>query len=121
MLDFDIDTTHSILTLKPTGPLAESDFAELTRAVDTWLDVHGDLAGVIVEATSFPGWDSLGALVAHFRFVREHHRRIRKVAVVTDSELGDLAERFASHFVAAEIRQFPAGDSAAARQWITNA
>ena len=33
----------------------------------------------------------------------------KKVAVVTDSHLGDVAERLASHFVSAEIRHFPAG------------
>ena len=42
------------------------------------------------------------------------------VAVVTDSHLGDLAERLASHFVSAEIRHFPEGQLEQARQWIVN-
>ena len=54
----------------------------------------------------------------HFRFVRDHHRRIKKVAIVTDADLGNLAEALASHFVSAEIRHFPAGQGEAARQWI---
>jgi hypothetical protein len=40
------------------------------------------------------------------------------VAVVTDAAVGDLAEKLASHFVAATIRHFPAGQREAARQWI---
>ncbi|MND00808.1 hypothetical protein D3C83_195480 [compost metagenome] len=57
-------------------------------------------------------------MAAHFRFVRDHHKRIRKVGLVTDSALGDVAERLASHFVAAEIRHFPAGKLEAAKMWV---
>ena len=38
-------------------------------------------------------------------------RRVKKVAVVTDSALGNVAERLASHFVEAETKQFPAGEA----------
>jgi hypothetical protein len=72
----------------------------------------------VIEAPSFPGWEGLGALAAHLRFVRDHHKLVRKVAVVTDSTLGNVAEHPASHFVSAEIRRFPAGGTAAAREWI---
>ena len=65
-------------------------------------------------------WSSLGAMVNQFRFVRDHHKRIKRIAVVTDSRLGDVAEHLTSHFVSAEIRYFPAGQIEAARQWIMN-
>ena len=55
-------------------------------------------------------------MVNQFRFVRDHHKRIKKIGVVTDSHLGDVAEHLASHFVSAEIRHFPAGQIAAARR-----
>jgi hypothetical protein len=38
-----------------------------------------------------------------------------KVAVVTDSALGDVAEHLASHFVSAEIKHFPGGETESAR------
>jgi hypothetical protein len=59
-------------------------------------------------------------MVTHFRFVRDHQKDVKKVALVTDSHLGDVAERLASHFISAEIRHFPAGQTEAARQWIMN-
>ena len=43
---------------------------------------------------------------------------VKKIAVVTDSYMGDLAEHLASHFISADIRHFPAGDVAEARSWI---
>jgi hypothetical protein len=57
-------------------------------------------------------------MAAHFRFVRDHHKRVKKVAVVTDAPLGTLAEKLASHFVSATLRYFPAGEVEAARQRI---
>ena|SRR5215470_17184171 len=118
MIEHDLDKTHSILLVRPRSALQEADFTELAKAVDPYIEATGGLAGLIVEVSAFPGWDSLGAMAAHFRFVRDHHRRVRKVAVVTDSAMGDVAERLASHFVSAEIRHFPAGGLETARQWI---
>jgi len=121
MIDYTFDTEHSILHLRPTSALAEEDFAELARVVDPYIEATGDLSGLIIEVSTFPGWASFGAFVAHLRFVRDHHKHIRKVALVTNSKIGDVAERLASHFVAAEIRHFSSGEIEAAKQWILNA
>ena len=118
MIDCTLDTTHAILHVRPKSALEQDDFDQLAQAVDPYLGASGELAGLIIEAPQFPGWDSLGAMAAHFRFVRDHHKRIRKIGLVTDSALGNVAEHLASHFVSAEIRHFPAGALDAAEQWI---
>jgi len=120
MIEYDLDTEHSILHVRPTAPLKQEDFVKLTQAADPHIEATGGLNGVMVEAPAFPGWESFGALVSHLRFVRDHHKHVKKVAVVTDSRLGDVAEHLASHFVSAEIKQFPAGQTEAAEQWITS-
>jgi hypothetical protein len=118
MIDYDLDTEHSILHVRPKSALKQDDFVELAKAVDPQIETGGDLAGLIIEAREFPGWDSFGTMVTHFRFVRDHHKDIKKVALVTDSHLADIAEHLAKHFVSAEIRHFPAGQTEAATQWI---
>ena len=119
MLDFNVDAAHSIVHLRPKAALTKEDFEVLTKAVDPHIEAKGSLAGIIVEVAQFPGWESLGAMAAHFRFVREHHKKVKKIAIVTDAKLGDVAEKLASHFVAAEIKHFPAGQAKAAEKWIT--
>ena len=118
MIEHSLDTRHAVLHVRPKSALEKADFAQLAKAVDPFLEKHGALAGIIIEISAFPGWDSLGAMAAHFRFVRDHHKRVGKVAVVTDSKLGDVAERLASHFVAAEIRHFRAAELDAAKAWV---
>jgi hypothetical protein len=118
MLEHSLDTTHGILHLRPKGALDTQDLALLASTVDPYLQSKGDLAGIIVDAPAFPGWDSFGAMAAHFRFVRDHHKRVKKIAIVTDTALGNVAEKLASHFIAATVKRFPAGQTHAAEQWI---
>jgi SpoIIAA-like len=118
MIEHSLDAANSILHVRPTSSLEERDFVELAKAVDPYIEASGGLAGLIIEAPAFPGWESLAAMLAHMRFVRDHHRHIKKIAAVTDSAMGNVAEHLASHFVAAEIKRFAAGDLEPARQWI---
>lgn len=120
MIDYDLDTARSILLVRPESRLDKDDFVKLANAVDPHIEATGDLAGVIIDAPSFPGWADFGSMVNHFRFVRDHHKHVKKVAVVTDSALGDVAEHLTSHFVSAEIKHFPAGQTEAAKQWIAS-
>ena len=120
MIEHTLDTAQSILYVRPKSALEQGDFVKLAKTVDPYILETGDLAGLIIEVPTFPGWESLGAMAAHFRFVRDHHKHIKKIGLVTDSVLGDVAEHFASHFVFAEIRHFSAGELEAAKQWIMN-
>ncbi|BDB40689.1 MULTISPECIES: SpoIIAA family protein [Mycobacterium] len=119
MIDYQLDKANSILHVSPESSLDKSDFAELAKVVDPEIEAGGALAGLIIEAKHFPGWDSFGALVNHIRFVRDHHRHVKKIAIVTDSHMGDLAQHLGSHFVAAQIRHFAGGESEQATNWIT--
>ena len=120
MLDFSVDAERSIVHLRPKAALTRQDFEMLTKAVDPHIEAKGGLAGIIVEVGQFPGWESLGAMAAHFRFVREHHKKVKKIAIVTDAKIGEIAPKLASHFVAAEIKHFAAGQAKAAEQWISS-
>lgn len=119
MIDHEMDSAHSILQVRLTSALTKDDFVELAKVVDPQIEATGGLAGLILDAPGFPGWDSFAAMLTHFRFVRDHHKHIKKVAVVTDSHIGDVAEHLGSHFVSATIRHFPAGQIDQAREWIT--
>jgi hypothetical protein len=118
MIKHELLRERGILLLKPDGALRAEDFTALAGTVDPYLEQHGELKGLMIEAPSFPGWDSLAALLSHLRFVRDHHRRIRRVAVVSDSTFLTVAPKIASHFVSAQLRTFDAADRAAAIAWI---
>jgi hypothetical protein len=118
MIEHTLDRANAILYVRPISALEKADFEQLAKSVDPYLEGVGDLAGLVIEAPTFPGWDTFGALVEHIRFVRNHQKHVKKVALVTDSKLGDVAQRLASHFISAEVRHFPSAQVDAARQWV---
>ena len=119
MLNVELDSAAGIAVLTPEGALSESDFDTAATVIDPYIEAHGQLNGLIVRTKDFPGWESFGSLARHIRFVKDHHQRLSHVAIVTDSKLGDVAEKIAGHFVAAEIRHFPYDQFSAAKDWIT--
>ena len=105
-----------VIVVEVTQAVRARDFDELAVTADTWIDAHGQLQGLVIHARRFPGWENLGALIRHIRFVRDHHRKIRRVAFAADGELAKLGPRIGEHFVQAEVKTFPfdALDSAVA-------
>ena len=118
MIKADLNRDKSILHARPSGPLEAADFDRLAALVDPYIAKKGELGGLIIEAKEFPGWKNLAGMLRHFRFVRNHHRKIRRVALVTDARLGKIAERLARHFVAAKVKRFPAEHVGEAKRWI---
>ena len=118
MLTHELLRDEGILILRPQGPLQAGDFTSLATVVDPYLEEHGTLRGMMVDAPSFPGWDSFAALASHLRFVRDHHRLIGKIAAVSDSPVLSLGPKLAKHFVKAEIRNFKGNERATALAWL---
>jgi hypothetical protein len=106
-----------VVVVEVTQPLHATDFDALGLTVDAWLETHAELRGLVLHTTAFPGWENIGGLVRHIKFVRDHHREIHRVAVVVDGPLGALAPRVAEHFVHAEVRSFPDGHLDEAVAW----
>ena len=118
MLTTTLNEQDRIAILEPDGPLSTADFQAASAMIDPFIEKTGDLRGLIIYTESFPGWDSFKALHSHMTFVKEHHRKIPRVAFVTDSVISNLAETIATHFVSADIKSFHYQDLDKARSWI---
>ena len=118
MLSHELLRDKGILLVRPQGPIQAGDFETIAKLVDPYIEQTGGLRGIMVEASSFPGWDSFGALISHLKFVRNHHQLVAKIAAVSDSAVLTLAPQIAKHFVKAEFRHFTAKDREAALAWL---
>ena len=118
MLMLELLRDKGILIVKPQGAIDVGDFDRLAQTVDPYIADHGALSGLLIEAPSFPGWESFAALIEHLRFVRDHHRKIRRVAAVTDSSFLKVAPRIAAHFAQPEIKVFGGAEKARALAWL---
>ena len=119
MLHAELLPDKGILIVTPAGPLEKADFDRLAREVDPCIESRGKLQGVMIYTPSFPGWSDFGALVAHLKFIRDHHRQVLRVAAVTESAVLSILPLVAGHFVQAQVRHFDYADKDRALAWLT--
>ena len=110
-------TDAGVLVVEVNQALRARDFDALAATADGWIESHGALQGIVIHAREFPGWENLGGLVRHIRFVRDHHRRVHRVALASDSRLAGLAPRLGEHFIEAEVKRFGYDELDAAIAW----
>lgn len=118
MITYELQREGGILVVTPEGPLEATDFENMAKEVDSYIEEEGGLKGLMIYAESFPGWEDFGALVSHLQFVKGHHAQMKKVAAVSDSKVLALVPRLVGHFVTAEIRHFDYADRQAALEWL---
>lgn len=106
-----------VIVVEVTEPLRAQDFDALALTADAWIETHGGLHGLVIHAREFPGWENIGGFIRHVRFVRDHHRKVTRLAVAADSKLASLAPRLAEHFVQAEVKGFGYDELADAITW----
>jgi len=121
MVTSELLRDEGILVIRPEGSLEAADFQRIAHEIDPYIEANGKLHGVMIDAESFPGWADFAALVAHLRFVKDHHRKIEKIAAVSDSSFLAIAPKIASHFVQADVRHFPHSQRDEALAWLRGA
>jgi hypothetical protein len=118
MIEFELLKDAGVLVVKPKSALSADDFNEISRTIDPYIREKGKLTGLLIEAPSFPGWESFGALIEHLKFVYDHHRNIDRVAAVTDNAFLKIAPTIAQHFAHPEIKVFASEERAKALEWL---
>lgn len=118
MIKHELLHDKGIVIITPEGRLETSDFEQLAATVDPYIETHGNLNGIMIHVESFPGWKDFAGLVSHMRFVKDHHRKVAKIALVTDSKAAAIAESLGSHFVNAQIRHFEFTEKDQALAWL---
>jgi len=118
MLTFELMRDKRILIITPEEPLVKADFERLSESVDPFISKNGPLTGLMIVAKSFPGWENFAAMIAHFKFVMDHQRNIKRVAAVTDSNIVSVLPRIIEHLIHPEVRQFAYGEKGRALAWL---
>jgi hypothetical protein len=120
MMQVHLNEKEYIAILKPSARLSESDFNSARDIIDPFIENHEKLNGIIIYVETFLGWDSFGALISHLKFINAYHKKVSKVAIVTNSMVGEFAKDLEKHFLTAEVKNFEFTDLEKAKKWITS-
>jgi hypothetical protein len=118
MIEAQLLRDQGILVITPVDKLETTDFERLRALADPWIEEHGGLNGVLIDADDFSGWQDFAGMLSHIRFVRDYQDRLERVAAVTDSGFLAILPKVADHFVAAEVRHFEHADRDKALGWL---
>ncbi|RKF20229.1 STAS/SEC14 domain-containing protein [Alginatibacterium sediminis] len=114
----DISVSEGIARVHVTKNLSKDDFARLQHEVDSRVGSEDEVNGLLIESQELPHWDSLAALSAHLKFIHNHHKKLKAVAIVSDAASNSLLKLLPQHFVKAQIKVFPSNQQQAASLWI---
>jgi hypothetical protein len=118
MINAKLLREDSLLVVSPVDKLDSTDFERLRLLVDPYIEAHGELKGLLIDAESFPGWEDFSSLLEHLRFARDYQQRIQYVAAVTDNGFLAILPKVADYFATAEVRHFNYHDRDQALSWL---
>ncbi len=95
-----------VIVVEVKQALRAQDFDALAMTADAWIETHGDLQGLVIHVREFPGWENMGSMLRHLRFVRDHQRHVKRIAFAADSKLAGIAPVVADIFIHAEVKSF---------------
>ena len=85
MIEINLDKLNAIATVRPTSALSEQDFNELASIIDPFIEEQGRLKGLVIVVEKFPGWEDFGSFIRHIRFVKDHQKKVERIAFVADN------------------------------------
>jgi len=118
-LTFEFLDEQGVLVLHPHGEIEAADFDRIANVIDPYIEKTGTLKGVMIIAENFPGWDDLGALVAHFRFIKTHRHKVKRLAIVSNDRVMSAGPYLARHIAVKESRLFSIAEKNEALAWVS--
>jgi hypothetical protein len=120
MIEFELLQDKGVLIVEPKAALTAEDFRALAATLDPYLSENPTLEGLLIRVAAFPGWTSFSAFVAHVRFVRDHQRKISRIAFATDNPFLRIPPTIASFFAHPEFRFFSLAEREQALAWLAS-
>jgi len=117
MIDLSFTAESNIVAAKIRGELQASDWNDVAPIIDKQITEHGKI-NLLLDATDFDGWENLNAAKNHLSFVKNHHNKIQRVAVIAGKRWQHWIAAAASVFVNADLKIFAEDLAYKAQEWL---
>lgn len=107
----------NLAELTVTGTLKSEDFKGLAKKAEALIQEHGNVR-VLIDASGFDGWDNLAVAEEHFGFVKEHHEKVERLAIIAGHMWQHWLAALAHVFVHPKMKVFNKGQAEEAKAWI---
>ena len=117
-LNCTLNENNGIALVEVSAPLTQEDFKILSQIIDPYIEKNGQLNGIIIHTKKFPGWKNLNSFFSHIKFIKNHHRKIVKLAAVADGIMANFMPALANYFVKAQVKHFAYDQLEEAKKWV---
>lgn len=118
MITVKTEKTGNFLRAEVTGKIEVQDWDVVAKAIDPIIAEKGSVR-LFLDASDFSGWNDLEAARAHFKFVKGHHEKVERIALIVDHHWQGWMAGIAEIFVDTEIRTFEEDQKEVAESWLT--
>ncbi len=108
----------NVLRITPPDKLKADDFRHIAPQVDSIISRHGRIR-LLIDASTFNGWENLAALENHAGFVKSHQQKVDRIAVIVAHDWQHWLVGAVRVFLHSEIRSYDKGHESEALQWVT--
>jgi SpoIIAA-like len=111
--------TISANTLRITAPekLKSDDFRQIAPQIDSLISQHGKIR-LLLDASGFNGWENIAAFKKHAGFIKSHHQKIERIAVIAAHDWQHWVIGAVRMFLHPEVRAYDKIHESEALQWI---
>ena len=97
--------------------LKADDFRQLAPQIDSLISQHGKIR-LLIDSSNFGGWENIAAFERHIGFVKNHHQKIERIAVIVAHDWQHWVVGTIRIFVHPEVRAYDKRNESEALQWI---
>ncbi|WP_172592411.1 SpoIIAA family protein [Nitrosomonas supralitoralis] len=112
-----IENAGNLIEIKIKNTLQTDDFMALGEKADKLIDEYGSIR-VLMNAEDFNGWENTDAAEKHFSFVKAHHVKVERLAIIAGHMWQHWIAAMARVFMHPEIKVFDKNQLEAARNWL---
>ena len=97
--------------------LKAGDFSQIAPQIDGLISQHGQIR-LLIDASGFNGWENISAFEHHAGFVKNHQRKVERIAVIVAHDWQHWLIGTFRIFVHPEVRAYDKTHEAEALKWI---
>ena len=119
MIEIQTNDSSALIEATISGHLRADDFGTVAPQVDEFIEKH-EKVSVLLDLTEFHGWENITAARSHFTFIKDHHKRIERIAVVANKTWQHWISAVIGTFISSKEKCFDENQKDDARNWLTS-
>ena len=116
MIKTEIISANALKIVAP-DKLKADDFHQIAPQIDSLISQHGKIR-LLIDASGFNGWENIETFENHAGFIKNHQKKIERIAVITAHDWQHWLIGAVRIFVHPEVRAYDKSHASEALQWI---